>query len=58
MSGYADAEIVFRVSKRHHAGLIVRSTDADRVSALLDSYVTRFYRDFHASAPLPTRAGD
>ena len=58
MRAYADEEIVFRVSKRHHAGLIVRSTDADRVSALLDSYVTRFYQDFHASAPLPTRAGD
>jgi membrane-associated protease RseP (regulator of RpoE activity) len=58
MSAYTDEEIVFRVSKRHHAGLIVRSPDPDRVTALLDSYVTRFYKDFHAFAPLPERAGD
>ena len=58
MSGYADDEIVYRVRKRHHAGLIVRSPSADRVDALLASYVTRFYQDFHASAPLPERAGE
>jgi hypothetical protein len=58
MSAYTDVEIVYRVRKRHHAGLIVRSTDPDRVTALLDSYVTRFYQDFHASAPPPTRAAE
>ena len=58
MSAYADEEIVYRVHKRHHAGLIVRSADPDRVTALLDSYVRRFYKDFHATAPLPARAGD
>jgi len=58
MSAYTDDEIVYRVRKRHHAGLIVRSTDPDRVTALLDSYVTRFYQDFHASAPPPTRAAE
>jgi biotin carboxylase len=58
MSAYTDAEIVYRVRKRHHAGLIVRSTDAVRVAALLDSYVPRFYRDFHASAPPPERAAE
>ena len=58
MSGYADAEIVMRVHKRHHAGLIVASADADRVRFLLDSYVDRFRTDFHASAPPPARAVD
>ena len=58
MSAYADDEIVYRVRKRHHAGVIVRSPDAERVEALLDSFVRRFYQDFHASAPLPERAGD
>jgi biotin carboxylase len=58
MSGYGDPEIVTRVHKRHHAGLIVSSGSATRVSELLDSYLTRFYCDFHASAPPPERASD
>jgi biotin carboxylase len=58
MSAYTDAEIVTRIKKRHHAGLIVRSASPDRVRALLDSYVERFRTDFHASAPPPERAVD
>jgi hypothetical protein len=57
-SEYRDPEITLRIAKRHHAGLIVASPDADRVRALLDSYVARFYQDFHASAPPPERATD
>ena len=58
MSGYDDPEIVSRVRKRHHAGLIVSSDSGDRVAQLLDGYVSRFYQDFHASAPPPERAAD
>lgn len=58
MRAYDDAEIVMRVDKRHHAGLIVSSPDDERVRVLLDSYVSRFYTDFHASAPPPERASD
>ena len=58
MRAYDDVEIVMRVDKRHHAGLIVSSPDDDRVRALLDSYASRFYTDFHASAPPPERAAD
>jgi biotin carboxylase len=58
MSAYADAEIVTRIRKRHHAGLIVASPDDERVRTLLDSYVNRFRTDFHASAPPPERAMD
>ena len=58
MSGYDDPEIVSRVRKRHHAGLIVSSDSGDRVAQLLDGYVSRFYQDFHASAPPPARAAD
>ena len=57
-SGYADPEIVSRVQKRHHAGLIVASDDPRRVAALLDTYTARFNVDFHASAPAPERAVD
>jgi ATP-grasp domain-containing protein len=58
MSGYTDPEIVMRVRKRHHAGLIVASPTDERVQTLLDSYVGRFRSDFHASAPPPERAVD
>ena len=58
MSGYTDPEIVMRVNKRHHAGLIVASPDAARVRELLDWYPPRFYADFHTSAPPPARAVD
>jgi len=55
---YDDPEIVRRIVKRHHAGLIVASSSAARVATLLDDYVPRFYRDFHATAPPPERAID
>jgi len=58
MRGYDDPEIVRRIRKPHHAGLIVASPDERRVRDLLESYVARFYQDFHASAPPPERALD
>ena len=58
MSGYDDPEIVTRVQKRHHAGLIVSAADEARVKHLVESYASRFYQDFHASAPAPERATD
>jgi hypothetical protein len=57
-SAYDDPEIVARITKRHHAGLIVSDDSESRVAELLESYVTRFYQDFHASAPPPARAAD
>ena len=41
-SAYDDPEIVYRVKKRHHAGLIVRSPKLDRVEDLLTQYAARF----------------
>ena len=58
MSAYAEREIVRRIRKAHHAGLIVASTDPRRTQELLDGYVPRFYEDFHATAPPPERATD
>jgi biotin carboxylase len=58
LGAYTDPEIVFRVHKRHHAGLIVASNDEGRVRTLVESYPARFYADFHASAPPPARALD
>jgi biotin carboxylase len=57
-STYTDPEIVRRIRKRHHAGLIVASPQAERVAERLQEYVSRFYTDFHASAPPPVTAVD
>jgi hypothetical protein len=50
-SAYDDGEIVSRVAKRHHVGLIVASPSHERIAALLDAYVTRFQEDFLAVLP-------
>jgi biotin carboxylase len=54
-SAYGDPEIVYRVTKYHHAGLIVKSQNAARVKELLDSYALRFVNDFVASQPVPDK---
>lgn len=51
LSGYNDAEIVWRMDKEQHAGLIVVSDDAARVEFLKNNYVERFSNDFLAVAP-------
>ena len=50
-SGYDDPEIVYRLNKLHHAGLVVASTDPLRVEQLLEGYSRRFYADFYATEP-------
>ena len=55
LAAYTDPEIVWRLEKKHHAGLIVASPDYHRVEELLNSYARRFYDDFFASAPLPDK---
>lgn len=54
-ASYVDEEIVYRVKKRHHAGLIVRSKSLERVNELLDDYAHRFVDDFVAVVPPPER---
>ncbi|MDT5261066.1 MAG: hypothetical protein QOC61_70 [Acidobacteriota bacterium] len=55
-SAYDDPEIVFRLNKRHHVGLLVASQDAARVDELLNSYARRFLEDFSATLPSPDKA--
>lgn len=54
-SAYDDPEIVWRLNKKSHAGLIIKSSDHDRIERLLAQYTKRFYTDFHASQALPDR---
>lgn len=56
LSAYDDPEIVWRMNKKQHAGLIVASDDPARTHALLDSYRDRFVHDFLAVAP-PLESG-
>ncbi len=58
MAGYNDPEVVWRLKKKNHAGLIVASPDRDRIGALLDSYTQRFYADFFASQPPSDKPSD
>ncbi len=53
---YDAPEIVHRMQKHHHAGLIVRSGDPARVQALTEEYAGRFAQDFLAIAPAPAKA--
>ena len=55
-SSYDDPEVVCRVKKKHHAGLIVRSKKLERVQELLTQFTTRFAEDFEAVLPPLERA--
>src|ERR1700722_17231575 len=50
-SAYNDPEIVLPIRKHHHAGLILRSSDPQRVPKLLENYSQRFAKDFVAVEP-------
>jgi hypothetical protein len=50
-AAYNDPEIFLRIKRHHHAGLVVRSPDAERVQKLLESYSQRFVQDFLAVEP-------
>ncbi len=51
LSGYNDPEVVLKINKKNHAGLIIASPDSVRVQSLMDSYAVRFGQDFLAAAP-------
>jgi biotin carboxylase len=48
-------EIVYRMKKHHHAGMIVKSDDPERVRELLEEYSAEFARRFLASMPPPEK---
>jgi biotin carboxylase len=55
MSSYSDPEIALRIKKYHHAGLLLKSNDPERIRVLLDSYAQRFRDDFLATEPVPDK---
>ena len=50
-SSFTDNEIVWKMNKPWHIGLIVASDSKDRVLKLLDQYTRRISEEFHASLP-------
>jgi biotin carboxylase len=54
-SAYSDPEIVYRISKYHHAGLILKSQSSQRIDELLNSYAQRFAVDYLATQPVPDK---
>jgi biotin carboxylase len=53
LTAYDDPEIVARPAKKHHAALLLKSPDPERIRTLLDSYTDRFLIDFSATEPPP-----
>ena len=58
LSVFSDPEVVLRIKKRHHVGLVWTSPDFARVEQLQAAYLDCVQRDFHASAPAPDKATD
>ena len=52
---FNDPEVVFRLDKHPHAGVVVQSPDPARVQHLVETYSTRFLQDFCAVLPAPTK---
>ena len=50
-SAYSDPEVFYRIKRHHHAGLILKSADPQRIPALLENYAQRFAEDFLAIQP-------
>jgi biotin carboxylase len=54
-TAYTDPEIVYRVAKPWHVGLVIQAPEFARVRQLLAQYEQRFQTDFTAYAPQPER---
>lgn len=56
MSTFNAPEVVWKINKRFHVGMIVTSQSNDRIYELLDEYTEKVRQDFHASAPAPDKS--
>lgn len=54
-SPFDDPAIVWRMKKRHHIGLIARSSSREHVLGFLSDAMTRILRDYAASLPPPDK---
>lgn len=56
MSQFNDPEVVWKIDKPWHVGMIVASHKFDAVREKLNAYTKRIGQDFHASAPSPAKS--
>jgi hypothetical protein len=54
-SAFTDPEVVCRLHKDHHAGLILRSQSPTRIEELIAAYTQRFIDQFLAVQPAPDK---
>ena len=52
-SVFNDPEVVWKMEKKQHVGIIVASPQEERVLELLDNYAGIIARDYHAVSPAP-----
>jgi biotin carboxylase len=50
-SNYNDPEVHLRITKHHHAGLVLKSSNPSRIPTLLENYARRFGEEFMAVEP-------
>jgi biotin carboxylase len=50
-SSYNDPEVCLRIKRHHHAGLVLRSSDPQKIPTLLEGYARRFAEEFLAVEP-------
>ena len=55
---FNEPEVVVRIAKHHHVGLVWHSKSYERVLELERTYIDRVKRDYHASKPAPAKATD
>lgn len=58
LTNYNDPEVIWKLNKRFHAGLIICSDKPEKIEELLNSYTERFYNDFFATAPMKEKPSD
>ncbi len=55
-SGFTDPEIAVRMDLKNHIGFVLGADTPDRIRELLDEYMTRIAKGFHAVLPAADRA--
>lgn len=50
LNNYNNDEVVWKLNKKFHAGLVLVSKEYKKMKELSDSFIERFYKDFYNSA--------
>ncbi|MFZ2324625.1 MAG: ATP-grasp domain-containing protein [Ignavibacteriaceae bacterium] len=58
LDSYNDPEVYWRLKKEYHAGLVIKSSEKERINTLLDEYTKRFYTDFFVTAKMGEKPSD